>query len=327
MKSESEHQSMSDAFEKITLRQLQIFLAVVEHRSFVAAAAQLNLTPPAVSMQMSRLSEFLDAPLFDRDGRSIQLTAAATALVPYAERMTQALHEACNVIDGLQGRLDHLVRVAMVTTSRNFGPFLLQAFSRQHPDIQIETTIANRDAVVELLQAGTVDLALMGRPPQTIDVDVTPFAPHPYVLIGHPEHPLAEKQHVSRQELTKFKFLAREPGSGTRMLHDYYFTSHSVPLPSLYLVMDSNENIKQAVMADMGLAFISAHTIALECQTQKLRILPAEDMPAMREWFTVNLKGKHLRSGAEAFRSFVVNEGPAFMRDFFGNLPKELLRA
>lgn len=318
---------MSDAFEKITLRQLQIFLAVVEHRSFVGAAAQLDLTPPAVSMQMSRLSEFLDAPLFERDGRSIQLTAVATALVPYAERMTEALQEACSVIDGLQGRLDHLVRVAMVTTSRNFGPHLLQEFGRQHPEIQIETTIANRETVIDLLQAGTVDLALMGRPPQTIEVEATPFAPHPYVLIGHPEHPLADKKHVSRQELTNFKFLAREPGSGTRMLHDYYFTSHSVSLPQLYVVMDSNENIKQAVMANMGLAFISAHTIALECQANKLRILRAEDMPAMREWFTVTPKGKRLRPAAEAFRSFVLHEGPAFMREFFGNLPKELLRA
>ncbi|MER9895491.1 LysR family transcriptional regulator [Mesorhizobium sp. M0119] len=318
---------MSDAFEKITLRQLQIFLAVVEHKSFVAAAAQLDLTPPAVSMQMSRLSEFLDAPLFDRDGRSIQLTAAATALLPYAERMTEALIEACNVIDGLQGRLDHLVRVAMVTTSRNFGPHLLREFGRLHPDIQIETTIANREKVIDLLQSGSVDLALMGRPPQSIEVETVPFASHPYVLIGHPDHVLAGKQHIARRELVNFKFIAREAGSGTRMIHDYYFTSHSMQLPPIYIVMDSNENIKQAVMADMGLAFISAHTIALECQTKKLRILRAEDMPAMREWFAVHLKGKHLRPAAENFKAFVLNEGPNFMRRFFGNLPKELLRA
>lgn len=322
-----ECRKMSDAFEKITLRQLQIFLAVVEHRSFVAAATQLDLTPPAVSMQMSKLSEFLDAPLFERDGRSIQLTAAATALVPYAERMTAALQEACNVIDGLQGKFDNLVRVAMVTTSRNFGPHLLQAFSRLHPEIQIETIIANRETVIKALEAGSVDMALMGRPPQTIEVDAAPFAPHPYVLISHPDHPLAGKTHVSRHELTKFKFIAREPGSGTRMIHDYYFSSHDVSLPPLYIVMDSNENIKQAVMANMGLAFISAHTIALECQADKLRILPADDMPAMREWFTVNPKGRHLRPAAKDFQAFVVNEGPAFMRNFFGNLPRELLRA
>ncbi|PBB51906.1 MULTISPECIES: LysR family transcriptional regulator [Mesorhizobium] len=318
---------MSDALDKITLRQLQIFLAVVEHKSFVGAASQLNLTPPAVSMQMSRLSDVLDAPLFDRDGRSIQLTPAATALIPYAERMTEALNEAINVIDGLQGRLDRLVRVAMVMTSRNFGPHLLKEFSRLHQDIQIETTIANREKVIELLQSGNVDLALMGRPPQRIEVEAVPFASHPYVLIGHPDHVLASKQHISRRELTAFKFIAREAGSGTRMIHDYYFTSHSVQLPPLYVVMDSNENIKQAVMADMGLAFISGHTIALECQAKKLRILHAEDMPAMREWFAVHLKGRQLRPAAESFKAFVVNEGPSFMRRFFGNLPKELLRA
>ncbi|WP_018236307.1 LysR family transcriptional regulator [Ensifer sp. BR816] len=305
-----------DALDKITLRQLQIFLAVVEHRSFVGAASQLRLTPPAVSMQMSRLSEFLDAPLFDKDGRSIQLTAAATALIPYAERMTEALTEACNVIDALQGRFDKLVRVSMVTTSRNFGPHLLQEFGQAHPDISLETTIANREKVIERLETGHADLALMGRPPQRIDVEATPFAQHPYVLISHPAHPLAGKSLITPRELTQFQFLAREVGSGTRMIHDYFFTSQDLRLPST-MEMDSNENIKQAVMANMGIAFISAHTIALERQANKLRVLAAEGMPAMREWFVVHLKGKRLSPAASSFKSFVNNEGPDFMRRFF----------
>jgi DNA-binding transcriptional LysR family regulator len=302
--------------DKITLRQLQIFLAVVEHRNFVGAAAQLDLTPPAVSMQMGRLSESLSAPLFEKDGRSIQLTPAATALIPYAERMTEALREACGVINGLQGKLDGLVRVAMVTTSRNFGPQLLQEFSRRHPEIQMETTIANREGVIAKLEANHIDLALMGRPPKRVEVDATPFAKHPYVLISHPEHPLARSVSISRQELTRFPFLVREAGSGTRMVHDHYFQSANLALPSAH-VMDSNENIKQAVMADMGLAFISAHTVALEREAGKLVVLPADGMPAVREWFVLHLKGKRLGPAAESFKAFVRDEGPGFLRRFF----------
>jgi LysR family transcriptional regulator, low CO2-responsive transcriptional regulator len=311
---------MSDLFDKVTLRQIQIFLAVVEHRSFLRAAAQLRLTPPAVSMQMSRLSETLGAPLFDKDGRSIQLTPAATALIPYAERMTASLREACGVIDALQGKLDGLVRVAMVTTSRNFGPHLLQEFSRLHPEITLETTIANRIGVIERLEANHIDVALMGRPPQRLEVDAIPFARHPYVLISHPDHPLNRLSWISRRELTKQPFLLREEGSGTRMVHDHYFLSENLPLPSAQ-VMDSNENIKQAVMAGMGFAFISAHTVALERQAGKLAILAAEGMPAMREWLVLHLKGKRLSPAAESFKAFLRDEGPGFIRRFFGEEP------
>ena len=314
---------MSDIFDKVTLRQIQIFLAVVEHRSFFRAAAQLQLTPPAVSMQMSRLSETLGAPLFDKDGRSIQLTPAATALIPFAERMTESLREACSVIDALQGKLDGLVRVAMVTTSRNFGPHLLQAFSRLHPEIVFETTIANRSGVIEKLETHHIDIALMGRPPQRIEVDATPFAKHPYVLIGHPDHPLNKLSSISRKELTKHPFLLREEGSGTRMVHDHYFLSENLPLPRAQ-VMDSNENIKQAVMAGMGLAFISAHTVALERQTGKLAILIAEGMPAMRDWFVLHMKAKRLSPAAESFKAFLRDEGRGFIRRFFGEEPEAL---
>ncbi|WP_192246614.1 LysR family transcriptional regulator [Mesorhizobium silamurunense] len=311
---------MTDLFEKVTLRQLQIFLAAVEHRSFWRAAAQLELTPPAVSMQMSRLSEALGSPLFDKDGRTIQLTATATALIPYAERMTEALREAHGVISVLQGKLNGLVRVAMVTTSRNFGPHLLQEFRRKHPEIHIETTIANRNAVIQRLEDHHIDIALMGRPPQRIEVDATPFAKHPYVLISHPDNPLARRKLISRRELAGQTFLVREEGSGTRMLHENYFLSEKLALPSA-TVMDSNENIKQAVMADMGLAFISSHTVALERQAGKLVVLAADGMPAMREWFVLHLKGRRLNPAAQIFKAFVCEEGPGFMKQFFGEEP------
>jgi len=316
---------MTDIFDKLTIRQIQIFLAVVEHRSFLRAASELYLTPPAVSMQMARLSETLGAPLFDKDGRSIQLTPAATALIPYAERMTEALREACSVIDALQGRLNGLVRVDIITTSRNFGPHLLQAFSHLHPEIVFETTIANRSGVIKRLETSHIDLALMGRPPQRVEVDATPFAEHPYVLICHPDHPLTKQSRIPRHDLTKQAFFVREEGSGTRMVHDNYFESENLALPIAH-IMDSNENIKQAVMAGMGMAFISAHTVALERQAGKLGVLSADGMPAMREWFVVHLKGKRLSRAAETFKAFIRDEGRGFLRRFFGEEPENPVR-
>lgn len=304
---------------KITLRQLEIFLAAVEHRSFIRAAATLGLTPPAVSMQMTRLSDEIGAALFEKDGRSIQPTTAATALLPYAERATETVREAAEVIRALQGRLDNLVRVAMVTTARNFGPHLVQAFKQQHPGTKVEFSIANRQGVIAQLENGEADLALMGRPPRRFEVEAAQFAKHPYVLIASPDHPLTRFSRIRRADLTAHRFILREAGSGTRMVHDHFFEEAGLPLPRAQ-EMDSNANIKQAVMAGMGLAFISAHTIALERGAGKLTVLDVTGMPEYRDWFVLHLRGKSLSPAARAFRQFVKAEGPGFMQEFFGGL-------
>jgi len=306
-----------DEYSKITLRQLQIFLAAVEHRNFIRAADQLGLTPPAVSMQMTRLSEELGAPLFEKEGRSIQPTAAATTLVPYAMRVTETLHEALEVVKARQGELDNLVRIAMVSTARNFGPHLVQFFKKSNPGNKIEISIANRSGVISQLEQGQVDLALMGRTPRRVEVDAQKFAKHPYVLIAHPEHPLTRFKKIRRADLTAHRFIVREAGSGTRIVHDFFFKDAGLQLPRAQ-EMDSNANIKQAVMAGMGLAFISAHTIALERSAGKLTILDVTGMPEERDWFVLQLNGKMLSPAAQKFRYFVKEEGPQFMREFFG---------
>nr|WP_231704027.1 LysR family transcriptional regulator [Cochlodiniinecator piscidefendens] len=295
---------------------MQIFLSAVEHRSFVQAAAELALTPPAVSMQMSRLSEALGAPLFEKEGRSTRVTAAATALVPYAERVTATLHEAIDVIDTLQGELDNLVRVAMVSTARNFGPHLLQEFKKHHPDTTLEINITNRRGVISQLEAGEIDLALMGRTPRRVEVDAVGFAKHPYVLIASPDHPLTKFRRIHRVDLKGHRFLVRETGSGTRMVHDHFFEEAGLPVPTAQ-VMDSNANIKNAVMAGMGMAFISEHTISLERMAGRLKVLDVTGMPELRDWYVLHLKGKTLSPAAAKLRRFVKEQGPQFMQEFF----------
>lgn len=309
---------MSKDGSKITLRQLEIFLAAVENRSFAAAAEKLSLSAPAVSMQMSKLGDELGAVLFDKDGRSIQPTEIANALVPYARQMTSTLTDAVDMVKSMQGQLDNRVRVAMVSTARNFGPQLLQEFQKAHPRIDLQITIANRRGVIEAMEHGQIDVALMGRPPRRIEVTAHQFARHPYVLISHPDHPLARFRHIRRADLTAHRFLVREAGSGTRMVHEHYFLGEGLALPPSQ-EMDSNANIKQAVMANMGLAFISAHTIALEREAGKLTILDAEGMPEWRDWFVLYPKETALGAAARQFRDYVRSRGPAFMRTFFGD--------
>ena len=311
---------MDDKVSALTLRQMQIFLSAIKNRSFVDAAQELSLTPPAVSMQMSRLSETLGAPLFEKDGRSIQPTTAATALAPYAERILETLREAVEVVGSHQEEKNRLVKIAMVSTSRNFGPHLIQAFKQLHPDAKLEITIANRQGVLEKLETGQADVALMGRTPRRFQVDAFAFSKHPYVLISHPDHPLTKFRRIRKADLVPHRFIVRESGSGTRVVHDTYFQRNGLETPRAQ-EMDSNANIKQAVMANMGLAFISAHTIDLEFQAGRIAILDAEGMPELREWFVLHMHGKQLGPSARKFKDFVEAEGKGFMKGFFANLP------
>ena len=308
---------MAEEETKISLRQMQIFLAAVESRSFIRAAEKLSLSPPAVSMQMSRLSEAFGATLFERDGRSVKPTEVATALVPYAEKLTETLREAVHVVESLQGKIDLQVRVAMVSTARNFGPQLVHRFLGRFPETKIEMSIANREGVIAQLQEGKADIALMGRPPRRIKVTARQFARHPYVLICHPDHPLLGFKKVRPADLVVCRFLVRESGSGTRMVHEHFFKDAGLPLPQAQ-EMDSNANIKQAVMADIGLAFISAHTVALEREAGKLRILKVEGMPQLRDWYVVYLSVRALRPSAQMFVDFITSYGPQFMKQFYG---------
>lgn len=304
---------------KITLRQLQIFLLAVEQRSFAQTAKSLGLAASAVSMQMTNLSEELGGELFEKEGRSIRPTPMATALVPYAERVFETTGAMVDVAEELKGERDQKARICMVSTARNFGPHLIQAFQKAHPDKEIEVSIHNRRGVISALENRQADLALMGRTPRRVEVDAHRFASHPYVLIASPSHPLVRFRKIRRTDLVPHKFLVREKGSGTRMVHDHFFLDHGVPLPQGQEI-GGNADIKNAVMAGMGVAFISGHTVALEQKAGKLCILDVEGMPENRDWFVIRLKGAVLGPAAQAFSDFVAADGERFMNEFFSDL-------
>ncbi len=304
---------------KITLRQLQIFLLAMEQRSFAQTAKSLGLAASAVSMQMTNLADELGVELFEKEGRSIRPTPMATALAPYAEKVFETTDAMTNMAGDLKGDWDQRARISMVSTARNFGPHLIQAFQEAYPDKEVEVSIHNRRGVISALENRQADLALMGRTPRRVEVDARRFANHPYVLIAAPTHPLVRFRKIKRTDLVPHKFLVREKGSGTRMVHDHFFLDHGVPLPNAQQI-GGNADIKNAVMAGMGVAFISGHTVALEKQAGKLCILDVEGMPELRDWFVIRLKGAVLGSAAQAFSDFVSANGEQFMDAFFSDL-------
>lgn len=297
----------------ISFRQLRVFLEVARLGSVTRAAEALHLTPPAVSMQVKEIENQVGLPLFDRAGRTLSLSTAGEYFVVHAKRMLGALRDAENAM-GRFKRLEHgLLTVGMVSTAKYFVPRLLALFRQEHPGIEVRLVVAtNREALVARLQTGECDLAVMGRPTRELAARSEAFAAHPLVFVCPPGHELLRLEHPPVSTLAPFPFIVREQGSGTRNAMAQFFAERHFE-PHITMEMGSNETIKQAVMAGMGVSFLSLHTVGLELQTGLLKLLEVEGTPVMRTWQVVHLNSKVLSPAAEAFRYFLIERGESFL--------------
>jgi DNA-binding transcriptional LysR family regulator len=302
-----------------TLKQLRAFAATARHLSFAKAAAELHLTPPAVTMQVKELESAVGLPLFDRGARAVALTTTGEYLLVYVRRMLATLKEAEDAMARLKGAETGRVTIGMVSTAKYFLPRLLARFRTEHRGVEMALSVGNREQLVRQLHDGEVDLAVMGRPPKELDTRAEPFAAHPHAIVASPEHRLARRREIPLSMLSAEEFIVREPGSGTRAAMEHFFREHHVT-PLVVMEMASNETIKQAVIANMGLAFLSLHTCGLELATGQLVLLDVVGLPLYRRWHIVNLRGRPMSPAAEALRYFVLEHGEALLASQFAKV-------
>ena len=291
----------------LTLRQLQVFQSAATHLNFSRAAKQLFLSQPAVSMQIKQLEDSIGLPLFEQLGKKIFLTEAGRELFQYSRNITQQLDEMEAVFDEMKGLGHGKLTISVVNTAKYFTPQLLARFCRRYPKINAILQVANRDAVLKQLADNTTDLAILGQPPDGLDVHAEKFLDNLLVVIAAPDHPLAKLKRIKFARLAEETFLSREQGSGTRSAMERVFAQHKVQ-PRISMEMETNEAIKQAVQAGMGLGILSLHSIELELETKRLAMLNVEDFPLMRHWYVVHRSNKRLSGAALAFKDFLLTE-------------------
>jgi LysR family transcriptional regulator, low CO2-responsive transcriptional regulator len=301
----------------VTLRQMRVFTAVAHYGSFTRAARELHLSQPAVSQQIKLLEQEAGLPLFEHIGRTIHVTAAGQELLRYATQVTELLRDAAETLAAMRGLKRGVLKLGAVSTAKYFAPSLLSTFALAYPDVTIRFAVGNREEVIKLLAANEIDLVIMGRPPRELATVAAPFAKHPLVIIASPNHPLANKRRIPVKQLVNENFVIREEGSGTRAAMEHVFKTHGAAYRTS-MEVTSNETIKQAVMAGMGLSFISMHTVMLELTTGKLVTMNVSGLPVVRDWFVIHLRDKKLSPIAEAFRSFLLEHGAAIMKQALG---------
>jgi LysR family transcriptional regulator for metE and metH len=296
----------------LTLKQLRIVAAVARTRRITGAAKELGVTPPAVTLQLKLVEGSVGLALFERTKGGMRPTDVGRHVLETAARIDAALAECAETLKAMRGLGRGRVVVGLVSTAKYVVPRALAAFTKTHPGIELRLLVGNRAQTLAALERLDLDIAVTGYPPEDMAVERQVIGNHPHVIIAAADHRFVSRRRLQLADLADEAFVVRERGSGTRLLMERLFAKAALR-PSIAMEVDSNETIKQAVIAGLGVAFLSAHTIAAEVETGRLVVLPVTGLPVIRQWFAVKHKEKRLLPAAEAMWEFLVSEGVRFL--------------
>ena len=293
-----------------TLRQLQVFEAIVRLGSFTSAAKELFLTQPTVSMQIKKLNDAIGLPLFEHIGRNVKPTEAGYELYDACSRIFDTLSNLEMKVDDLKGMKRGHLRISGITMAKYLVPEILGEFSRMYPGIELALKVTNRERVIERMMKNRDDLYIMGQMTDyAIDVEMHTFSPNPLVVLAPREHPLVGRKKIKLQDIAREPFIIREPGSGIRDAMMRTFAEKGLQ-PNVRMELGSNEAIKHAIIGGLGISVLSLHTLAFDSQNSPVAILDVEGFPIIRQWYIVYPKGKELSLVARTFLQFAVESEP-----------------
>ena len=290
----------------ITIHQLRILSAIVRYKNFTRAAEKLHISQPAVSMQMKQLEEMLGEPVLEHVNKRLHLTLTGQTIVDAARDILNRLERLENELQELKGEITGQLDIAVVTSAKHFLPHYLGEFMRQHPKIKPRLTVTNRATVLEAISENRHDLYIMGQVPAGLDIEATPFLDNIIEVIAAPDHPLSKKKNVSLKMLAEEPFLVREQGSGTRVAVDRLFSKSGLSIKP-FMELGSSGAIKNAVIAGLGIAVLSRHSLEYELKSKAIQILDVENFPLRRRWYAAYPGGKRLSFSARTFLEFLMN--------------------
>lgn len=303
-----------------TLRQLKVFEAVARNLSFTRAAEELHTTQPTVSIQLKQLTDLVGLPLLEQVGKRVFLTDAGRELLAVCHETFEGLDRFEMLVSDIKGMKAGKLRLAAVTTTKYFVPRLLGSFYGRYPGIEVSLKITNRERVLQRLSNNEDDLYILGQPPEHIEVCAEPFLENPLVVLAPSDHPLVKKKNIPSQRLAEEPFLVRELGSGTRLAAERFFKEKGLAL-KIRMELGSNEAIKQAVAGGLGVAVLSAHTLALERNSGELSILDVTGFPIRRQWYAAYPADKRLTVVAGTFLDFMKQESRPLANRYLAGIP------
>ncbi len=287
-----------------TLRQLKVFEAVARNLSYTRAAEELFTTQPTVSIQLKQLTDLIGQPLLEQVGKKIYLTDIGQELLKVCDEIFEGLDRFEMLVSDAKGVKAGKLRLSVITTAKYFVPRLIGLFCQRYPGIDVSLEVTNRERILQRIADNMDDLYVLGQPPEQVDMVSEPFLENPMVVLAAATHPLAGKKNIPLNRLASEPFVLRERGSGTRLATEKFFGEHGIKL-KVRMELGSNEAIKQAVAGGLGIAVLSAHTLALERSINELALLDVKGFPLRRYWYLAYHKSKSLSVVAQAFLEFM----------------------
>jgi DNA-binding transcriptional LysR family regulator len=296
------------------LPQLAVFEAVVRHGSFTRAGEELYLAQSTVSIQIKKLCETMGVALLEQVGKSAQPTEAGRALYAACKDIFRRFAETEDALASIRGLKSGRLQLAVSTSGKYFAPRMLAAFVQRHPGIEVSLQIHHRETLLDRMANNTDDLYIFTNPPPESEGVKQPILPNPMVVFARADHPLAAEKKIPFERFAEEPFLIREPGSGTRMTALEVFKARGVD-PWLRMELSTNEAIKQAILAGLGVSILSRYTLGLDVKQDQLITLDVEGFPLERHWYFVYPVGKQLPVAGRAFMEMVRNEAKALILD------------
>lgn len=289
----------------LSFRLLQVFRQVVQSGSITAASRLLHLTQPTVSLQLKKLSEVIGEPLFDYQQHKLQLTAAGELLYQTAQDIDERLSELTERLNQQRTGNSGNISLAVVNTAQYLLPEILAAFDQAYPAVQVTLHIGNRARILERFEQQQDHLYLFSHPPRGENVLAKSVVPNPLYLVAPRQHWATQAGPLHFDQLKHERFLLREPGSATRMTFDAWLSSQATELRHS-MQMETNEAIRLSVIAGLGLAVLSAHTLpAAILLRQQLAVLPVSGFPLSSHWYLVQHANKRLPQAALRLQQFI----------------------
>ena len=287
---------------------LKVFCTVAETKSFSKTSEIIHLTQPAVSLQIQAIEEKYETKLFDRSSSTVTLTPAGETLYKYAKEILALYASAEKTIGKQTGITKGCITIGAGSNIGNYLlPSIITEFKAAHPKVKIYLIVSNTKRVIELLNAGNINLGLVEGDASKQKMNVRKLLSDELLLIVSPEHPWAKKKEVPISDLIKEPFILREAGSGTRQIIEKILGRHCVTINDMRIssILGSTEAIKDAVENGLGVSIISRWAARKESRYGTLKLLNLREEKMVRD-FSLIVHKNSISSGAlEEFLTFL----------------------
>ena len=310
--------TLSQLLNRLSFRQLQVFFAVYQRKSYSRAAEELGLTQPAVSSQIRQLEHAIGQPVFEYIGKKIYVTAAGEQLASHVSTIFADLGRFQMELATLQGQIRGELRLSAVSTAQYVVPYMLKGFLEQYPQVQVQLQVVNRARALERLNENHDDLVIMGMVPEALALNILPFLDNLLVPVLRSGDPLLQHTQLDTQTFLDAGLLIRERGSGTRHALEQWCTRQHYRL-SPKLELGSNAAVKHGVLAGLGVAVLPKLSINAELRLGELAMPVLDGFPLRRSWSVVYPAGKHPTPVMRAFLDYVKSSMSLLQTSLYGD--------